>query len=111
MSPEFKAQWVAALRSGEYTQGYNHLRAKDPQGGYSYCCLGVACDLSKSGSWSEEAPWRWVHNNGTVWVGTLAPALLTELGLASSIPDKLIMMNDRDNKSFSEIADWIEENL
>ncbi len=39
LKPEFKAKWVAALRSGEYQQG---KRALNPQEGH-YCCLGVAC--------------------------------------------------------------------
>lgn len=34
--------WVAALRSGEYTQCAGRLHLKEPE---SYCCLGVACDL------------------------------------------------------------------
>ena len=50
MNPEIKAQWIAALRSGEYRQGRNTLRdAKD-----RFCCLGVLCDLAeKAGVISE----------------------------------------------------------
>lgn len=33
-------KWVAALRSGEYSQGRGRLRKGD-----TFCCLGVACDL------------------------------------------------------------------
>lgn len=40
MNPEIKAQWVAALRSGEYTQTCGHLH--DNEG---FCCLGVLTDL------------------------------------------------------------------
>lgn len=40
MNADIKAKWVAALRSGEYKQGHEHLRVDD-----SYCCLGVLCDL------------------------------------------------------------------
>jgi hypothetical protein len=43
--------WLAALRSGEYSQGRKHLK----EGG-SFCCLGVLCDLaSKRGSGKWEA--------------------------------------------------------
>jgi hypothetical protein len=40
---------VAALRSGEYEQG---LGALQPKRG-SYCCLGVACEISGQGAWEE----------------------------------------------------------
>lgn len=43
MNPDIKAQWVAALRSGEYKQGKERLHtAKDD----SYCCLGVLCEVA-----------------------------------------------------------------
>lgn len=41
MTPEVKAAWVAALRSGEYKQGTNAL-----QRGEQFCCLGVLCDIA-----------------------------------------------------------------
>jgi hypothetical protein len=41
MTPEFKAQWLEALRSGKYKQGDSNLRGFDD----AFCCLGVACDL------------------------------------------------------------------
>lgn len=41
MNDNVKA-WVAALRSGTYTQGQFKLRRLDN----TYCCLGVACDLA-----------------------------------------------------------------
>ena len=36
-------RWVAALRSGEYEQGRKALRSIDDK----FCCLGVACELSR----------------------------------------------------------------
>ena len=45
--PEFKRQWVAALRSGEYTQCTGALHRKpvdgDPGG---HCCVGVALEVA-----------------------------------------------------------------
>jgi hypothetical protein len=47
MNPDVKAQWVAALRSGEYAQGREVLHSTEYD---SYCCLGVLCDVAvKSG--------------------------------------------------------------
>lgn len=45
MPPEVKAQWLAALRSGEFKQGQRALRA-ERDGETRYCCLGVLCDLA-----------------------------------------------------------------
>lgn len=45
MDQEIKAQWVEALRSGEYHQGTGRLH--HISGGQSlYCCLGVLCELA-----------------------------------------------------------------
>jgi hypothetical protein len=41
MHQKIKAEWVTALRSGEYQQGREQLHSS---GGH-YCCLGVLCDL------------------------------------------------------------------
>ena len=42
MKPEIQAEWVAALRSGEYKQGTGVLRSEANE----FCCLGVLCDLA-----------------------------------------------------------------
>jgi hypothetical protein len=41
MNSDVKALWVAALRSGKYTQEVGYLH---PSGGY--CCLGVLCEVA-----------------------------------------------------------------
>lgn len=41
MNPEIKARWTAALRSGEYEQGWGYLNADG-----KLCCLGVLCELA-----------------------------------------------------------------
>jgi hypothetical protein len=38
---------VAALRSGEYPQGANHLAVERGDGTFAFCCLGVACDVAR----------------------------------------------------------------
>lgn len=40
MNSQVKQQWVAALRSGKYSQDTGALRSTQ-----GYCCLGVLCDL------------------------------------------------------------------
>lgn len=100
---EFKSKWIAALRSGEYIQTKDVFYNKRTD---SYCCLGVAavlCDMSKDDIVNvgepedlpiefEEMPVVPVFSNRKVF-------------------GQLIKMNDYEDKTFPEIADWIEENL
>lgn len=57
MNKEAKKKWVAALRSGEYQQTRDVLRA----GNYrSYCCLGVLCDLHAKETGNEWKGTRYI---------------------------------------------------
>ena len=112
MNPEIKSKWIEALRSGNYKQGVNALRSKDDR----YCCLGVLCDLylkQKGGWWSPDSVYT-IHGEG----GALPSAVITWAGLTNKNPllqpnTKLtaIGANDRERRSFAEIADLIEQNL
>lgn len=44
LKPEVKAEWLAALRSGEYKQCSGALK-KISNTETTHCCLGVLCDL------------------------------------------------------------------
>lgn len=46
MNPVVKARWLTALRSGEYQQGRELLAQRDADNRWSYCCLGVLCELA-----------------------------------------------------------------
>lgn len=41
------AKWVKALRSGRYEQTNSVLKEGNEKDGYSYCCLGLACQLGR----------------------------------------------------------------
>ncbi len=104
LSPELKAEWLKALRSGQYEQGRERLH-HDGQ----YCCLGVLAILS--GAKIED-----IDNKGTL-VAYDVPNLRSFLreDPDRSIQCKLENMNDgaegERKHSFSEIADWVEANL
>lgn len=51
---EAKERWTAALRSGDYVQGQNHLRQTRADGTIVHCCLGVECDVLYPGHWNDE---------------------------------------------------------
>lgn len=118
MNPTLKTAWLAALRSGDYVQTTCTL--KDDTG---YCCLGVLCRVALD---EDLLPLEYeVHEDPTklrfVFIDEddsysdakeLAPG-------AFGIPQKdqltLMGMNDgsdgMEKHSFTQIADWIEENL
>lgn len=86
MTKEQKAKWIEALRSGDYKQGQGALREDD-----RFCCLGLACEIL---------------NNSTMDYYFIKYKMLN-----NDVATTLIKMNDFDNKSFKQIADYIEENI
>jgi hypothetical protein len=90
MDPEIKAKWVEALRSGKYQQEFGGLGK-----GTKLCCLGVLSVVVQGRPcvlpWSEMVP-----NHGA----------LIELNDGPMIDREF-----RGDKSFAEIADYIEANL
>lgn len=52
MNEEWRDKWVAALRSGQYTQGVGSLTGPED----TYCCLGVLCNIFDSAGWESNEP-------------------------------------------------------
>lgn len=112
MDNKLKAKWVAALRSGKYKQAQDRLRR---DGGY--CCLGVLCDVSGAGEWIEDGDGvLFFHAEGHDDNGldsyvdaALDMRLRDLLGINVIVESELIDQNDA-GASFSEIADYIEQN-
>ena len=92
LDPKIKKDWTAALRSGEYGQAREMLML-----GYDdqrrYCCLGVLAKVAGIGGYPSYHEIR------------------SQSGLTTNDEATLIKMNDDDIKNFSEIADYIEENM
>ncbi len=97
MDPELKAQWVKALRSGEYRQGRELLKSSAG----AFCCLGVLCDIQGA-----------VFDNPLLFsmgmqTSHVPPVYSGGLGLN----DQTYLAEKNDNgQSFIEIADYIEAN-
>lgn len=94
LDPEFKAKWVAALRSGEYKQckGALHLNG-------GHCCLGVA-----------EMILGLTSSIDTILDGDGFPEAIKGGRFENSNVETLTSMNDG-GFSFPKIADYIEKNL
>lgn len=107
MTSELKSEWVKALRSGEYKQGFGMLR--DNGGGH--CCLGVLGDLLvKRGAamWGRDNYLDYEFDRAF----TVLPARLrADLKVFDPLMDRLVAMNDKGRNTFPEIADWIETNI
>ncbi|MEM9067149.1 MAG: hypothetical protein AAGE52_01545 [Myxococcota bacterium] len=109
MTPELKAKWLKALRSGDYKQGAHQLRTRK-----GYCCLGVLCDVSGAGSWVKRGH-GWQYEIGDeILVGYAGTAgslcSFNPFGVEHAIQGHVADMNDC-GRSFAEIADYLEEVL
>lgn len=125
MSEANRKKWADALRHGGYIQGTGGLRIAD-----SYCCLGVACDISGLGRWTEQGKYCTASQTKKnclpyevrLWLGikklcndvgiTLDRQQLLEIyDIKEPIPDSemltLITLNDN-NVDFNTIANIIE---
>ena len=129
LDPDFKAKWVAALRSGKYRQVAGTLRATNPSGKHSFCCLGVACNLISNRRWAEDKYKKGKSMAGWGGLGSGAdsgfPFFTEEIdplnvdawgrpgrdrGVHATI-NCLISMNDDFGATFEDIADFVEANL
>lgn len=111
MKADLKKKWVEALRSGKYIQGRVYL-AKNGK----HCCLGVLCEVA------GEAPTHVITTDTGEQekefrnsITSFQASLRNELGLSLMEHNRLINMNDGEGivaqKSFSEIADYIEKHI
>lgn len=116
LTPEFKARWLAALRDGSYRQGRMALRKPVNDHAWSYCCLGVACDLTRPEEWRgdeldgyDEFPPPAVRREWFVRPTDMGDFTFDAITLR--IQEELADMNDGRGQAFAQIADWIEANL
>lgn len=101
---EFAEKWIAALRSEEYAQINGYLC-----NGEGYCCLGVACAILGADSNRMESNEMINPDYYSLEQLNILDNFPEEL-METNLMDVLIMMNDIKNKTFIQIADWIEEN-
>ena len=106
MNADVKALWVAALRSGDYTQGYSRLAD-----GHKRCCLGVLCDLAKAEGVIRSYTANMVGLPGIVrnWAGL--PETFGAFVVINGKRDPLTDQNDGNRCTFAQIADAIETQL
>jgi len=112
---EFGENWIKALRSGEYGQTRTQMRSTETPVA-CYCCLGVAAKIL--GLENEEMDEAVCLTDNPIFL-TRYPNLVADLLIKSvseeegvkQLESKLMNLNDNRKLSFSQIADWIEENV
>jgi hypothetical protein len=124
MNPEIRAQWCAALRSGDYPQTDEALYREHEKQGHpaGYCCLGVLTALWLKAGHDEMVPDELADNPETsqpvsVWEnpeGILSRPVWEWAGLTDGDPGlqpgfhgNAVYLNDS-GYTFAEIADLID---
>lgn len=110
MKKELKERWIAALRSGDYSQSLGCLQDQ-----YGWCCLGVLCNIVDGTQWVEydgdDRSHEYNYDFGSVVVSDMPPSeWLENHGLPYDVAKHLAAQND-DGVQFVEIAKYIEENV
>jgi hypothetical protein len=105
-----QARWVAELRSGKYRQTMNRL--EDNQG---MCCLGVAASIFIPETREPREGRCFAYDNHTGEAPPILQRILRLRGSTGEYDDGrsgscLTSLNDDDQLSFAEIADFIEQN-
>jgi hypothetical protein len=97
MTQQQKDKWVAALRSGQFAQGKRRLidLSQDPP---RYCCLGVAREVLN------------LQTDSAFCIGEYGAVgnFDTFTFLSQDAQGRLMDLNDVQERSFLEIADYIE---
>ena len=112
LEPEFKTDWLEALRSGKYRQSKGLLRNNltlDQHGEPGYCCLGVAMECRTEFEFTRDNHVRF--GNLVYSKHELSTPIRDEINLSEDVMQQLIHFNDSAGCSFKEIADWVEEHL
>ncbi len=114
MKKAVKKRWIKALRSGEYKQTKCLLHKVDG----SMCCLGVLCDIELDEYWEPICKLGSDGGEESVVCYTmrgrsemLPSEFSHKIGLLDPEAEELTTMNDVRDKSFEEIADYIEKEL
>jgi hypothetical protein len=104
MKEALKKKWVAALRSGKFTQyTAGALVTHGGSEGAAHCCLGVLCAISPAVM--KRAKFQYDTGGGY-----LPGKALEYAGFTAITQEELIKKNDN-GTSFSRIATYIEKNL
>lgn len=111
ITEEQLVKWIADLRSGEYRQGQNFLY-QEKEGICSHCCLGVLAEsvgnLEKNTEYDDYMKIGTFNGSTSSLIGEGLDRYYKRPFLPALLQNELYQMNDTQNKSFAEIADYLE---
>lgn len=129
MKQEIKEKWIAALESGEYTQGQRWLKRVD-DGVMRQCCMGVLCELAmQAGVKVEEEGESYVMSafddvrysfdgedsfppdSVRDWAGLPRPRRHNDGAIAFEPLREVAVWNDRSKMNFYQIAEEIRAEI
>jgi hypothetical protein len=111
VNPQLKQSWIAALRSGHYTQGRGLLRERSLTGDARFCAMGVLFDLIATPAQWDRLTKPAVRFGMSDEVSGYMPAeILGEIGVSDMQQALIAGLND-DGKTFEQIADVIEKDF
>jgi hypothetical protein len=103
---KFAEKWIKALRGGKYQQATGSLIDERNH----YCCLGVAgciIGIDKENLRLQSLS-KLTHAKFPAYGGKVAFDVLAN---NNDLQNALIQLNDGERKNFSEIANWLEQNV
>ena len=108
MNKLLKTKWIEALLSGNYRQ----IKTRLTNRGKGRCCLGVLMDVAgfKKTRAYDNIGYK-ADNYGNIEFASLTYDFILSNDIKFISVHKLIDMNDKENKSFEEIASYIESNM
>jgi hypothetical protein len=108
MSPKIRHRWMKALKSGKYQQCRRALRI-----GEKYDVIGVLCDVLYPKDWLmlhqvhySEKGWK----DKAVYTHRMT-RILYEAQISGDNYKMLCKLNDVDQHSFAQLAEWISQNI
>jgi hypothetical protein len=114
---KLKTDWVTELKSGKWIQGTDYLEqiayGEDKSNDKTvYCCLGVLNNIAPLKS-NDLHNLRYISNDPDL-IAKSDPKLDYYWGflfVSETSQEELVILNDTEEKSFKEIADYIEKNV
>lgn len=100
--------WIEALKSGRFRQTRRNLCNLQTN---SYCALGLACEVYQKQHWDLKTEPVYLFGrtykayDGQVYF--IPEKVKIWLNLPQPVLERVIWMNDKGNKSFQEIADYL----
>lgn len=103
---KFKSQWIKALLGGEFKQTDGYLKRSS-----GYCCLGVACKISKAGNFDSRYAYCLPNTTSSYNDDVAMPKVLrAKIKLTNRAQERLAAKNDN-GETFEQIASWIRKYL